>query len=463
MKKYGRLLTTVLLLLFSVSACGTAKFHAAVESGNVQEVNRLLAAGADVNSRTDRGVDRDMTPLMLAAISGSREVTEVLIAHGADIHAKNGAGFTPLHAAVYQGHREVAELLVSKGADVNARSNDGWTPLHNATWRFVRVTGSSPSSEADRVKMTDIVKLLLDKGADVNAKASNGTTPLILAAGSGQKALVGLLIDHGAEVNSKGFEGVGALYTAVVTDQVEVAEILIDHGAEVDAGTKSGFTPLSYAARAGSRDLTALLISHGADVNSKDNIGRTPLVWALSISAAASPAGQSRMRRELSARERAENQRALKTAKGQWHETAMLLVDHGADIVTADSQGNSPLYLAAIIGDTDLVEALIGHGAVLDDASAGETALHASIAERHGDVARLLINKGANVNLKNMSERTPLHFLAAFMDDRDLAELLISRGADINAVDKDGHTPLSFATKAGNKQVEEALRTRGAK
>lgn len=89
--------------------------------------------------------------------------------------------------------------------------------------------------------------------------------------------------------------------------------------------------------------------------------------------------------------------------------------------------------------------------------------MHGAIAERHRDVAELLINKGADVIVKNRSGRTPLHFLAFYIDDQKLAESMIKRGADINASDKNGETPLTFATRAGNNQVAKVLRERGGK
>jgi len=60
-----------------------------------------------------------------------------------------------------------------------------------------------------------------------------------------------------------------------------------------------------------------------------------------------------------------------------------------------------------------------------------------------------------------MSKRTPLHFLAAFMDDPHLAELMVQHGADVNARDKNRQTPLMLATRAGNNQVAEVLRQHG--
>ncbi|MFC1793691.1 ankyrin repeat domain-containing protein, partial [Planctomycetota bacterium] len=67
------------------------------------------------------------TPLHFAAQAGKTDVVEYLVAHGADVDAKNIRDETPLHAASAKGHKEIAELLIAKGAEVNAESNRGKT------------------------------------------------------------------------------------------------------------------------------------------------------------------------------------------------------------------------------------------------------------------------------------------------------------------------------------------------
>jgi ankyrin repeat protein len=140
---------------------------------------------------------------------------------------------------------------------------------------------------------------------------------------------------------------------------------------------------------------------------------------------------------------------------------AQVLLDRGATTDT-NTKDASLVYIAATTGDKVLVALLIAHGARLNDAKTGETPLHSAIAERHVDVARLLINQGANVNARNQSGRTPLHFVASLIDDPDLAELLIQHGADVNAREiKFGATPLVFAVGRRNVRVAEVLRRHG--
>ena len=120
--------------------------------------------------------------LLSAAKSG--DVTEVsrLLAEGADINARGKDDETPLHAAVEEEREEIAELLISKGADVNAMADDGSTPLH---W----------------VKSKDVAKLLIANGADVNATDEKGKTPLYHALGSNlnRGTLAAMLRQHGGK------------------------------------------------------------------------------------------------------------------------------------------------------------------------------------------------------------------------------------------------------------------------
>ncbi len=99
--------------------------HAAAESGDVAEVGRLLADGADPNLRNWL----DKTPLHLAARSNQVGVVALLIEKGADVNAAGPLGWRPLHTAAEWDNVEVVKLLLEHGADVSVKTEGGGSPL----------------------------------------------------------------------------------------------------------------------------------------------------------------------------------------------------------------------------------------------------------------------------------------------------------------------------------------------
>ena len=86
--------------------------HEAAINGDAARIKSLLAEGADVNAKNDRGI----TPLHLAARHGRTEVAKILIDNGADINARDVRGASPLGIAERRGNSEIAELLRKHGA-----------------------------------------------------------------------------------------------------------------------------------------------------------------------------------------------------------------------------------------------------------------------------------------------------------------------------------------------------------
>lgn len=465
--------TITALSLFLLQACAILpvneqdkSLYTAIQTGNTQEVKRLLDSGAHINGTDEKG----NTPLHLAATNGALEVAKTLIARGANINAKALDGETPLHIVAYTANADIAELFIRSGADVNAKAKEDVTPLEVALMGIVKPVTSPPpaSEEAATVRL---VKLLIDNGADINAKDAHGGTPLHIAAVIEHLPLMEMLIAKGALLNAKTDEGVTPLYDAVKADRTKASALLIARGADVNMATKSNYTPLLQAAHRGNREMAELLLVHGANADVQDSRGRSPLFWSImtALSKAPSASGQTnaayfgKMMSGLSAREQQKIQQDLRSMKQEWVATAELLIDHGAD-VNITVNGDFPLYLAANLGNQDLVAALVDKGANINGIKgAAETPLHAAIAEKHRDVAEVLIRKGANVNIQNRwSNSTPLHFLALHMDDEALAELLLAHGADINAKNKYGLTPLATAIKFGNNRVANLLKIKGA-
>ncbi len=136
------------------------------------------------------------------------------------------------------------------------------------------------------------------------------------------------------------------------------------------------------------------------------------------------------------------------------------------DAVSAD--GFPVVTLAAFFGRPDALALLLARGANPDAAATNPTrvgAVHAAAAHRDGAVAlammRLLLERGARINVAQQGGWTPLH-QAAKRGPADLVELLLEHDADVGARSGDGQTPLSLAEAAGQTAIAALLRERGA-
>ncbi|MDP6527160.1 MAG: ankyrin repeat domain-containing protein, partial [Kiritimatiellia bacterium] len=78
----------------------------------IEAVKQAIATGADVNAK-DKDMYRGATPLHPAAALGHKEISELLIANGANVNVKNEAGYTPLHLAASSGQKTTIGLLIS--------------------------------------------------------------------------------------------------------------------------------------------------------------------------------------------------------------------------------------------------------------------------------------------------------------------------------------------------------------
>lgn len=300
-------------------------FTAAASTPDPAVVSMLLAAGADVHAR-DRG---EYTPLHKAALSGTPKVVRALLAAGADVDAWAegfnvdwGWGYTPLHlAAKSNPHPEVVSALVEAGADLQAPGEESYfrgnTPLHYA--------GDNANP--------DVAAALLSAGADVGALSATGRTPLHeAAANASSPATIELLVAAGADVNVLDSRGYAPLHSAAYYNpRPEIATALIAAGADVNARDPHGYVPPGRAA------------NH-----------RTPLLMALyrggwSIAGAPMPTELSVAVVEVLVRAGAKMEQADESGLTALHMAAIwtsdafpLLLRLGADPNALDANGKTP-------------------------------------------------------------------------------------------------------------------------
>jgi ankyrin repeat protein len=385
------------------------------------------------------------TTLLDAAESGDRARALQLLAKGANPNTPGPDGTTPIMWASANDDVDLVRALIKAGADVKLKNQFGTSALTEAA-----IIGSAP-----------IIDALLKAGADANTKNPEGETPLLAVARAGRVDAAKLLLDAGANVNAKeGWGEQSAIMWASAQGQAEMVKFLASRGADVNARgvirqwerkviteprpkdlNKGGFTPLLYAAREGCVECGKHLLAAGADPEIQDPDGATPLVMAL---------------------------------LNLHFDFAVAMINGGADLNRWDLFGRSPIYMAADVSTLPVQ----GNGAVIvipsEDAT---TAL---------DVAKLLLEKGANPNLqlkrrppyRNVPQdrggdtilaqgATPL-LRAARAGDAKFVELLLKHGALVDLPSKEGVTPLMAAagvefgmrvTRGRNRTEEGVLAT----
>ena len=202
--------------------------HAAVAS-------QLLAAGADVDVRSDYG---NRTSLMWASEGDHLEVVQVLLAARADVHARNNAGWSPLGFASRNGHPAVVEALLTAGADVDGHIGDD------------DETALTVASGNDGNGYLAVVRVLLAASANVNAGSHSGWTALMRASDVAR--------EHG------------------------IVQVLLAASADVNARTNDkGWTALMRASYRGHLEIVLALLAANADVNAHDNDRMTALMFAV--------------------------------------------------------------------------------------------------------------------------------------------------------------------------------------
>ncbi|XP_053237435.1 ankyrin repeat domain-containing protein 6 isoform X6 [Podarcis raffonei] len=111
------------------------------------------------------------------------------------------------------------------------------------------------------------------------------------------------------------------------------------------------------------------------------------------------------------------------------------------------------LHRATVVGNTDVIAALIHEGCALDRQDKdGNTALHEASWHGFSQSAKLLVKAGANVLARNKAGDTALH-LAAALNHKKVVKLLLEAGADGTAVNNAGQTPLEVAREHDNPEV----------
>ncbi len=318
-------------------------------------------------------------------------------------------------------------------------------------------------------KYSNILDAALDKNiaavkkfvkADPNSVKEtdeSGRTALHIASHLASKEMVELLLEKGADPNKKDISGRTPVDFAIVGSNPVIEKALKSHGGKdslvligaakandvitarsaIEQGTNihgydpSGMTALHWAAKEGNVDVARLLIEKGASLKASSWYGSKAPI-------------------------------SLAIEKEQ-KDIILLLLEKGQDLKCAVRDAWTALHVAVIENQVIIAGLLIEKGADTEVRNHynGGTPLHLAASSGKNDFVLFLIQKGANVNGRPDSGATPLHSVAV-EGYVDTAELLLKKGADIEARDKLGRTALYFAAAKGQTELVKFLHKKGA-
>ena len=384
--------------------------------------------------------------LIKAVEKGKVDYLESQFSNGVDIDEKKSNGWAMIHSAVATNQVKVVKLLIQHGADVNVQATDNVSGLDNL---------ETPLHLATFIGNDEIAKLLIKNGAKVDVSVK-GVTPLHMAVCNNDLEPINMILDKTNNVDPQDENGSTPMHRAIWNRKVEVAKHLISKGANIEAVTKQNMRPIHVAILSGSIEIIEILLNNGARVNPKVLIGPTNSVkFNIKSMIGFDPKSDffkkhwldkicSRSKKlerpiELTPLHLAVT---LSSIRGIFRVGSK--IENAWLSMIECSKKHICSYELLEKDRVKMVQTLLNFNAEIeDDTNLKQTPLLLAAKNGFLEIGKLLIQHGANVNVKDQKEFTPLH-LAIMSNQIEFAELLLKNGSHVETPGN-GHQPLHGA------------------
>jgi len=348
--------------------------------------------------------------IMRAAQAGDLDA----LAAGLDAHPDwidaLGGGFqkaTALHLAVLRNQHAAIRLLIARGADLNCRDfPDNAAPLH-----FAAAHGD-----------LETIRLLVEAGADVDGSGDDhgvGVLGWATCFGGVRQEVAAYLLDHGVKLN---------LWTAIALDRADDVRAMVAADCSLLATrmNRNGHrrTPLHHAVRKNRPRIVQLLLALGADPNARDATGATALTTASEVGA--DPAIIAALRDAGLAPD------LLTLVNLARYDEAERMVRDDPSRIGPDGGDTIALHLSVSKRNLAAIRWLLAHGIDVNAKrrmwDLNHTALHMAVESGAIEISRLLLDAGADPNVRDDRYHATALGWAEFFGRDDMADLIRGKG-----------------------------------
>lgn len=330
---------------------------------------------------------------------------------------------------------------------------------------------------------SDDARALFATKIDVNSVDENGNTALHAAARVNDYDLVSFLIYNGAQTELKNYDGDTALHVAIKNKSIRSAEILSTYNGNIFAKDGNGRTALEIGLAAGG-SFTDMMINEETG-NLTDAMGRSIVHYFVEWKDTEAIDWCINKKIPLSVMDNYGNTPLsmcyAHADELDYVKLAARLIEGGAaplrdtydyfeDAVKTRNptlrfdDGQTPLHMAVIDGQMGIVQYLIEKGCQINAKDiSGATPLHEAVRYGRTDIVKLLLASGGNANTQDSLGKTPLLIITPQDAQLEIYQMLLKYGGNPNAKDLYGDTPLHIATMTGvSTEILSCLYAAGA-
>ena len=365
------------------------------------------------------------------------------------------------------------KFLIKKGFSINFEDNDGETAIHKLSKQDVSYSSQKVS------ELIDSISILIKSGANINHKSKKGLTPLLTAAyNTSCVEVIDLLLNSGANINDTDAPDLKFLETRPCIEKLlypnndnvlmcalrnprtneKIINRILTTGIDINYQNNFHMTPLFVACKnIDSISIAKLLISKGANINHSAS-GITPLMFAtyhnnLELINILLKLGANKNLITPNG----DNLLLIALSHHLYHiepKVIERLIELGQDVNCKNKTNKTPILLLTKIFFENMPSYYAEYG--LEDSIINEK------LEDFKHMFELLIQSGANINIRDDSGQTPLFKIASYDATGEIIKLFLKSGADLNKPDKEGNTPIFEAVKYNNPQILNLLIASGA-